>query len=124
MSRPWFDSRLVLVSQYDPDTGDTNPSPLAKGPIDPGDIIKWIAVWIFQDWCEGRGAAATGRSEYDEDFQNEWKVETFLVKGSDHFDTDEPALAMALALIWRAGDENRREFYWWVHPVILDKESK
>jgi hypothetical protein len=123
MARPWFDRRLVLVSQYDPDTGDSNPSPLAKGPIDPGDIIKWVAVWITQA-SEGRGAAASGRSGYDQDIMNQWEVKTFLVKGSDEFVTDKPALAMALALIWRGGDEKRREFYWWVDPVTLVEESE
>jgi hypothetical protein len=119
MGRPWFDGRLMLVPQYDPDTGDTNPSPLAKGEIDPGDIIKWLAVWVHQ---VKRSAAAAGRSEYGQEFQNRWEVKTFLVKGSDDFDTDEPALAQALALIWRGGDENRREFYWWIHPVILETQ--
>jgi hypothetical protein len=124
MARPAFDSPLILKKHYDPDTGDERWSPVATGPIDPGDVIKWIAVWIFQSREKGPAAAATGRSGYDEDIQDQWEVETFLVSGSDDFDTDKPALAMALALIWRGGDEKRREFYWWVDPVMLEKESE
>jgi hypothetical protein len=124
MVRPAFDSPLALVEQYDPDTGDTNPSPLAKGPIAPGDVFKWIAVWVFQNSDEGRGAAAAGRSGYDQDIQDEWAVETFLVRGADPFLAGQPALAMALALIWRGGDEKRREFYWWQEPVEITEEGQ
>lgn len=123
MSRPYFDSTLVLVSQYDPDTGDTKLAPLATGPIDPGDIIKWIAVWIFQNPSEGYAAAASGRSGYEEDIQNTWRLDTFLVKGSDPFLPAKPALATALALIWRGGAEQRREFYWWSDPVMIAEEG-
>ena len=121
MARPNFDSPLFLVDQYDPDTGDTRPSPLARGPIAPGDVIKWVAVWVLQSPGEGRGAAAAGKSGYNQDIQDDWAVDTFLVKGSDDFSTEEPALAMALALIWRGGVEDRRESYWWTEPVIVKK---
>ena len=117
MARPNFDSPLFLVDQYDPDTGDTRPSPLAKGPIDPGDVIKWMAVWVYQDQ-----AAAAGKSGYDQDIQNDWAVDTFLVKGSDDFSTEECALAMALALIWRGGNEEQREFYWWMEAVKIAEQ--
>jgi hypothetical protein len=121
MVRPNFDSPLVLVDQYDPDTGDTKPAPLAKGPIAPGDLFKWVAVWIFQNPGDGPGAAAAGHSGYNNTMQGNWQVDTFLVKGSDEFSTGEPALAMALALIWRGGDEQEREFYWWTEPVALEQ---
>jgi hypothetical protein len=119
MVRPNFDSPLVLVDQYDPGTGDTNPSPLAKGPIAPGDVFRWVEVWVFQNPGEGPGAAATGKSEYELTIRDNWQVDTVLVKGSDHFSAGEPALAMALALIWRGGKEEQREFYWWSEPVVV-----
>ena len=117
MARPNFDSPLFLVDLYDPDTGDTRPSPLARGPIDTGDVIKWVAVWVDQN-----RAAAAGKSGYDQDIQNDWAVDTFLVKGSDDFSTEEPALAMALALIWRGGNEEQREFYWWMEAVKIAEQ--
>jgi hypothetical protein len=119
MPKPNFDSPLVLVEQYDPDTGDTKPAPLAKGPIAPGDVFKWVAVWIYQSPGEGPGAAAAGRSGYDQDIVDNWKVDTFQVKGSDDFSAGEPATAMALALIWREGKQEQREFYWWTEPVLI-----
>jgi hypothetical protein len=128
MGRPKFDSPLVLVEQYDPDTGDTGVSPVATGPIDSGpivsgDVIRWMAVWIFQSPKEGTAAAASGRSAYEESIKTKWELDTFLVKGSDDFSTDKPAVAMALAQIWPGGDVKRREFYWWLEPVMLVKES-
>ena len=57
-----------------------------RGPIDPDDVIKWVAVWVYQD-----RAAAAGKSGYDQDIQNNWAVDTFLVKGSDDFSTGKPA---------------------------------
>jgi hypothetical protein len=122
MARPNFHSPLVLVKQYDPDTGDTKLSPLAKGPIAPGDVFKWVAVWIFQNPGEGPGAAAVGASGYNQTIQDEWEVGTFLVKGSDDFSPGEPTLAMALALIWRGGTEDRKEFYWWTEPVVVETQ--
>lgn len=119
MARPNFDSPLFLVDQYDPDTGDTRPSPLAKGPIAPGDVIKWVAVWLSHN----PGAAAAGVSKYNQSMETEWVVDTFLVKDSDDFSPGEPALAMALALIWRGGIEDQREFYWWTEPVIIESSS-
>jgi hypothetical protein len=120
MVRPNFDSPLDLVDQYDPETGDTNPSPLAKGPIASGDVFKWVQVWVYQNPGEGPGAAATGRSGYEPtDIRNNWQVDTFLVKGSDQFSPGKPAMAMALALIWRGGKEEQREFYWWTEPIVI-----
>jgi hypothetical protein len=124
MGRPAFDTTLVLAPRYDPNTGDTRVSPLARGPVDPGDVIRWIAVWIFWIPDVGPGAAASGVSDYEQTFTDPWQLETFLAKGSDDFLADELALAMALALIWRGGDEKRKEFYWWVDPVKFVKESE
>jgi hypothetical protein len=122
MARPAFDTTLVLAPRFDPDTGDTRISPRARGPVDPGDVIRWIAVWIFQIPDQGPGAAASGRSDYEQNFTDPWQLDTYLAKGSDDFSTDEPALAMALALIWRGGDESGREFYWWVDAVLFVEE--
>jgi hypothetical protein len=123
MPKPNFHSPLVLVEQYDPDTGDTKAAPLAKGPIAPGDVFKWVAVWIYQNPGEGPGAAAAGKSGYDKDILDNWEVDTFQVKGSDDFTPGEPATAMALALIWRGGEEERREFYWWAEPVLISDDG-
>jgi hypothetical protein len=122
MARPAFDTTLVLAPRYDPDTGETRKSPRAKGPVDPNDEIKWLGVWIFQIPDEGPGAAASGRSGYEQTITDPWELDTFLAKGSDPFSATEPGVAMALALIWRGGDRNRREFYWWVDPVRFAEE--
>jgi hypothetical protein len=114
---------LVLAPRYDPNTGDTRVSPHASGPLDPDDVIRWLAVWISQIPDEGPGAAASGVSDYEQHITDPWQLDTFLASGSEDFDTDEPALAMALALIWRGGDEKRREFYWWVDSVVLVQEG-
>ena len=122
MSRPRFDNPLVLAPRFDPDTGDERISPHATGPLDPGDVIRWIAVWIYQIPADGPGAAASGVSDYEQNITDPWKLDTFLAKGSEEFDTSEPALARALALIWRGGDEQHREFYEWVDAVTFVNE--
>jgi hypothetical protein len=122
MARPRFDNPLVLAQRYDPDTGNTEVSPHARGPLDPGDVIRWIAVWIFQIPDQGPGASASGVSDYEQDITDPWQLDTFLATGSEDFDPDEPAVARALALIWRGGDENRREFYEWVDAVTFETE--
>lgn len=123
MVRPNFHTPLVLAEQYSPETGDTKLSPLAKGPIPDGDVFKWVAVWIYQQPGEGPGAAAAGQSGYDQEITTKWEVDTFRVKGSDDFAPGQPATAMALALIWPEGNEDKREFYWWMESVLISDGS-
>lgn len=99
-----FDSPLSLLPSGAPD---------AKGPVDTGEPMSWIAVWLWQrdDGDPKRGfAAATGRATYAPPGTSRWSATTSLVMGSPVFMPGKKVRAMALALVQKSGSN---EFVWW-----------
>lgn len=117
MARPNFTDTLRLPDTRGRSANGGTPGPPAEGPIDSGDVITWIQVWIFQNPRRGRTAAAAGESGWDDEFKRKWHVDTEMVQGSGTFEEGKPAQAMALALIKRGG--RTKEFYWWSEPIML-----
>jgi hypothetical protein len=109
--------------------------PDAGGPVEPGEKLQWVYVWIFQngeDGDEAWAAAADGESpEEDEPKKaweaatkknHRWNVETEMIHGSDDFRPERAATATALALVDRK--DGSSDVYWWTEAVLLNRAKK
>jgi hypothetical protein len=104
----------------------------AMGPLDKGDKILAMRVWIWQ-LADGQAAASAGTAgvhlgghdlEDSEIFpllgtddSNMWMVQTQLEPHSPQFVNGEPALATAMALIERGGEV---ELEHWSQGVMIE----
>jgi hypothetical protein len=97
MPRANFDESVFLTSK----------GPFkATGPVPPGETVRWIWVWVFQN-TPSKSAAARG---YGGSFTGKWDVTLQMASQSDPFTAGRPALGTALALVDDGGVE---EVYWW-----------
>jgi hypothetical protein len=109
--------------------------PDAGGPVEPGEGLRWVYVWIFQNGERGNKtwrAAADGESPEDgqakKDWQaatrknNKWSVQTEMIHDSNDFETDRAATATALALVDRR--DGTSDVYWWTEAVLLKSPPK
>jgi hypothetical protein len=125
-SRPNFDPFLQLPEL----TKAPGRGPQAGGPVEPGERLRWVYVWIFQNGEDDDGtwaAAADGESPEEGPAVGEWQaatatdhqwtVETEMMHDSDAFRTDRAATATALALVDRK--DGSTDAYWWTESVLL-----
>jgi hypothetical protein len=116
--------------------GEEPPGPVARGPMESGDKIHWIYVWIIQNRenMRGRTWAAAAYGQYPEEEHSEssqkrsnvgtpqegksWKVATEMAHPGDEF-AEGPAIATSMALVER--EDESREVYWWTEAVVLKK---
>jgi hypothetical protein len=100
----------------------------AMGPVDPGETITWMRVWVWQQ-IGNKLAVSAGTSGEHLGGHNpspteqlpftsarEWMIQTELEPGADQFTNGQPALAMAMAIIERDGD---RDVETWSQAVML-----
>ena len=90
----------------------------AMGPVDPGETINWMRVWVWQQVGDNLavsagtsgehlgGHAASPKEQLPFTSAREWMIQTELEPGSDPFINEQPALAMAMAIIERDGDSD------------------
>jgi hypothetical protein len=130
-SRPNFDPVLKLPNK----TKFPGRGPDAGGPVEPGEKLRWVYVWIFQNGESGKttwAAAADGESPEDgpamaaweaaTGTKNKWTVQTEMIHGSDDFRADRAATATALALVDRK--DGTSDVYWWTEAVLLKSPPK
>jgi hypothetical protein len=98
------------------------PGPCAMGPT-MGDTPASMHVWVFQH-TEGGLALASGDTRNEPQFTTEpeprWRVRTVLDPSSAEFALDEPAVAMAIALVPRDGATDVQQ---WSQAVRVVRES-
>jgi hypothetical protein len=89
--------------------------PLARGPVDTGEKMFWIAALVWQNNA-GKHAAATGQLDWSETpWTKSWWCPTTMVPGSKPFSKGQ-AEAWALALVTEG---NKKVFYRWRDDVEL-----
>jgi hypothetical protein len=131
MPRHNFDDKLRLVAP--PAAAGAGAAaqlaPLAKGPVGDGEELAWVAVWIYQNYGNGKAAIAAGASRYDATrqaerppFQGTWTVRTQLTRNSDPFKPGRPALATAIAAVNLP--DGAKEAYWWSEAVSIAAPRK
>jgi hypothetical protein len=114
MPRPRFFPRLDILEPRRNEPVDI--SVCAMGPVEPGDEILSMRVWIHQE-AEGQASASAGNGgehlgghDFDKASQefpptgNMWMVQTKLEKDSPQFLNHHPALATAMARVKRGGN--------------------
>jgi hypothetical protein len=90
--------------------------PCAMGPAD-GDDLTSMHVWVWQETDNGLAVASGDSRQPQPDElkqQDRWMVVTGLDPGSQEFNTEKPAVAMAMALV-SGGAEVKH----WSQPVFL-----
>jgi hypothetical protein len=104
----------------------------AMGPVDPGETITWMRVWVWQQVGDNLAVSAGTSGEHlgghapsptealPFTSAREWMIQTELEPGSDPFMNGEPALAMAMAMIERDGD---RDVETWSQAVMVGSGS-
>jgi hypothetical protein len=92
--------------------------PCAMGPVNDGDTLLSMEVWVFQEGRD-RAAFASGSSRGDDgefdSFTGRWMVRTGVHPGSDPFVAGVPALAMATAVVEHA--DGGRDVEQWTQAV-------
>jgi hypothetical protein len=104
----------------------------AMGPVDPGETITWMRVWVWQQVGDNLAVSAGTSGEHlgghapsptealPFTSAREWMIQTELEPCSDPFMNGEPALAMAMAMIERDGD---RDVETWSQAVMVGSGS-
>jgi hypothetical protein len=137
-SKPNFFTSLLLPGEDEiraaRAAGEEVPGPVARGPMELGDKMHWVYVWIIQNGDDMQGhtwaAAAYGEhpeeehSESSEASSNEspplegesWEVPTEMAHPGDNFE-EGPAIATSMALVERK--EGCWEFYWWTEAFLI-----
>jgi hypothetical protein len=118
--------------------GEEIPGPEASGPVEPGEMLHWIYVWIVQNGKDDQGntwaAAADGESPEDTEAtrgaRDAWKEETkknnmWKIK-TDTPHATEPlkpgaAIATAMALVDRI--DGTTDVYLWSEGVLLTRRK-
>ena len=94
--------------------------PCAMGPV-PSETPTSMHVWVFQH-VQGGLALASGDTRHDPVFETapepRWKVRTLLDPGSREFELDEPAVAVAIAVLGDGEDVLQ-----WSQAVTIQAES-
>jgi hypothetical protein len=100
------------ASQFDPSL-ELLPGfgPHGKGPVEPGRKVLAMQVWFFQRRLNG-AAFASGSRDDTGPFEERWVIPTKLELGSDEFAVNEPAAAMALAIVQHP-DGSKDVEQWW-----------
>jgi hypothetical protein len=100
------------------------PAPLtqASGPVEPGETLNWIRVWVIQNVpAQGpqpqRAAAANGWSGANANLQNAWQVQTNMLT-PQLFTPDKAALGIAIALAVNQ-HTNQQRIAWWADTINL-----
>jgi hypothetical protein len=115
-----FDDELPATSNRPIPTGAAAAGPCAMGPVPDGETIAAMHVWIFQDTPTGVAVASGDtREEQPSTEPHRWRVRTGLDPQSTEFLTDKPAVAMAMALVRRGGDEQVQH---WSQAVFISRE--
>jgi hypothetical protein len=118
---PVLASRSIFPADEAPPGGLT-PGPCAMGPTK-GEALVSMHVWIFQH-REGGLALASGDTrdepEFTTDPEPRWRVRTVLDPGSQEFAVDEPAAAIAIALVRRDGATDVQQ---WSQAVVIAAQS-
>jgi hypothetical protein len=117
-----FDESLARSRPPIPE--DMRPGPCAMGPAD-GDELTSMHVWIFQQTATGL-AVASGDSRQPQAQHlrdsDRWMVITGLDPQSKPFDTEKPAVAMAMALVTNADGQDVKQ--WSQAVYVTDEEAE
>jgi hypothetical protein len=112
----------------------------AMGPVEPGETIQSMRVWVFQE-TDTKAAASSGKGGQhlgghdpvgSETFPNkgpDWMIQTQLEEGSEQFTPEAPALAVAMAVVERvqtneAGTQVAiREIKHWSQGILIGEQE-
>jgi hypothetical protein len=120
-----FDPVLARLSIFPEGTAapeGMEPGPCAMGPT-MGDTPSSMHVWVFQHTPSGLALASgdtRNEPQFTTDPEPRWRVRTVRDPASKEFVLNEPAVAMAIALVSRG---NTTDVHQWSQAVKIVKDS-